>query len=577
MIAEAERPVEYGIAAAHEAALHPPAGKRWYRQRWLWVMTALTLVVVGVRIALNPVATALLHRALADIDGYQATFDPVQVSIIPLSMTVPNLVVVQDDAKGIEPIVRVPRLEARVRWRKLLRGQIVASASLERAKFVITFGVSKVTPQLAEAARKGAEELKKNEFNFGAILEKVIPLRVDRIEAKDCEFLLTDATDGALPQFWVSEVQLVVDNLVTRKTLDEDVPLMLTLRALVAKTGVLKVLATANLHAEKPAFTGQAQLDGLRLESLYSWTKAKAGLSVKGDLNVFVNFNSAEGKLSGDVKVIARNIPSTWFYIIAPDAPGGMAWVLAAGFTLQGDLTQLPIAMFPEGSNTPVLLPPIIYAISGTPLPLNPPAPGAQTAKVIQLAKVRVGPGLGYMEMGLLDVGTVVVVTGRIKGNAWLQIEYPSGLDGRGWVLAELVKFEGDFAGMPFFNQLATNIPKEDEAPEQPLATETLSADVTPVDTPIPFTETPALPMGITLAQINARSGPASSFASYGLLDKNQPVTILGRTLNGIWFQIQYPAAPNGVAWVAAEYVQVMKNIEGLPYFDNSGTPLPTP
>ena len=273
------------------------------------------------------------------------------------------------------------------------------------------------------------------------------------------------------------------------------------------------------------------------------------------------------------VKVIARNIPATWFYIIAPDAPGGTAWVLAAGFTLQGDLTQLPIAMFPEGSNTPVLLPPIIYTISGTPLPLNPPAPGAQTAKVIQLAKVRVGPGLGYMEMGLLNVGTVVVVTGRIKGNAWLQIEYPSGLDGRGWVLAELVKFEGDFAGMPFFNQLATNIPKEDE--EQPVATETLSADVTPVDTPIPFTETPALPMGITLAQINARSGPASSFASYGLLEKNQPVTILGRTLNGIWFQIQYPAAPNGVAWVAAEYVQVMKNIEGLPYFDNDGSPLP--
>lgn len=308
MIAEAEPPTEYGIAAAHEAALHPPAGLRWYRQRWLWVMVAMTLVVVGVRIGLNPVATALLHRALADLDGYEATFDPVQVSIIPLSMTVPNLVVVQDDAKGIEPIVRVPHLEARLRWRKLLRGQIVASASLERAKFVITFGVSKVTPQLAEAARKGVEEIKKNEFNFGAILEKIIPIRVDRIEAKDCEFLLTDATDGALPQFWVSEVQLVVDNLVTRKSLDEDVPLMLTMRALVAKTGVLKVLATANLHAEKPAFTGQAQLDGLRLESLYSWTSAKLGLSAKGDLNVFVNFNSAEGKLNGDVKVIARNI-----------------------------------------------------------------------------------------------------------------------------------------------------------------------------------------------------------------------------------------------------------------------------
>jgi uncharacterized protein YraI len=276
------------------------------------------------------------------------------------------------------------------------------------------------------------------------------------------------------------------------------------------------------------------------------------------------------------VKVIARNIAATWFYIIAPDAPGGMAWVLAAGFTLQGDLTQLPIAMIPEGSNVPLLLPPIIHSISGTPLPLNPPAPGAQTATVTQLAKVRVGPGLGYMEMGLLDVGTVIVLTGRLKGNAWLQIEYPSGLDGRGWVLGELVKFEGDFEGMPFFNQLATNIPKEEEAPDQPVATENLSADVTPVDTPILATATPALPYGLTLAQINARSGPASSFSSYGLIEKDQPVTILGQTLNGLWFQIQYPAAPTGVAWVSSQYVKVMKSIQGLPYFDDMGTPLPT-
>lgn len=296
---------------------HPQAGARdvpWYRRRAFWVVVAGAVLILTGRLALNPIATSLLERALADVEGYRATFDPVQVSIIPLSMTVSNLVVVQEDATDIEPIIRVSRLEARVLWRKLLRGQLVASASLQGAKFVITFGVSKVTPQLAEAARLAAEEIKRNELDLGAILEKVIPLRVDRIEVRESEFLITDATDGALPQFWVSEVQLVVDNLVTRKSLDQEVPLMISLRALVARTGVLKVLATANLHADKPAFSGQAQLDGLRLESLHSWTSSKAGLAVKGDLNVFVNFNSAEGKLSGDVKVIARNIevaPST--------------------------------------------------------------------------------------------------------------------------------------------------------------------------------------------------------------------------------------------------------------------------
>src|SRR5262245_48741539 len=120
------------------------------------------------------------------------------------------------------------------------------------------------------------------------------------------------------------------------------------------------------------------------------------------------------------VKVIARNSAATWFYVIAPEAPGGMAWVLASAFALQGDMTTLPIAIFPEGSNTPLLLPPLLHTIVGTPLPLNPPAPGAKTATIVQLAKVRVGPGIGYMEMGLLNPGTVIVLTGRIEGNGWL-------------------------------------------------------------------------------------------------------------------------------------------------------------
>lgn len=267
------------------------------------------------------------------------------------------------------------------------------------------------------------------------------------------------------------------------------------------------------------------------------------------------------------VKVIARNSAATWFYIIAPDVTGGMAWVLAAGFDLQGDLTRLPIAIFPEGSTIPLLLPPLVHTISGTPLPLVPPAPGAQTAIVTQLAKVRVGPGLGYMEMGFLEPGTVVALTGRIKGNDWYQIDYPSGLEGKGWLSSELVKFEGDPETLQFFNSMATVVSGDESAPAQPAVT----------DAPVLVTPTPALPFGITLAQINARSGPASSFLSYGLIEKDQPVTILGQTLNGIWFQIQYQASPTGVAWVAADYVRVMKSIKNLPYFDNQGNPLPTP
>lgn len=278
------------------------------------------------------------------------------------------------------------------------------------------------------------------------------------------------------------------------------------------------------------------------------------------------------------VKVIARNDAATWFYIIAPDAPGGMAWVLARAFTLQGDLTRLPIAIFPDGSTTPLLLPPLIHTINGAPLPLNPPGPDARTATVTQLAKVRVGPGVGYMEMGLLEPGTVLVITGRIDGNGWLQIEYPSGPDGRGWVLGQLVKFEGEYAGLPFYNLLATQIPKPGSEPTQADAPASESSPEAAADTPVlPATATADTPYGTTLAQINVRSGPASSFDSYGLIDANQLVNLLGQTLNGLWYLIEYPAAPSGVAWVSSQYVRLESDARALPYFQNNGTPVPTP
>jgi hypothetical protein len=296
----------YGIHAAQEAAIHPPKRKPLYRRAWFWAVCAGVVLVIGVRVALNPVAEHFVRQGLAGIDGYHARLKSVEVSLIPLRMTIVELAIEQNDAAQTEPLVYVHHLVAQVLWRKLFKGEVVALASIQKAKFVITVGVSEVTPQMAEAARKTVEVVKKNDFNFAAILQKVIPLRVDRIELREGEFTLVDATDPKLPSFWVNDIELVVDNLVTRKTLDENAPLTLTMRAAVAKTGIIKVLATADLLSEKPAFTGEAQLTGLRLESLYEWTASKLGLSATGNFDVFANFNSAAGKLSGDVKVVVR-------------------------------------------------------------------------------------------------------------------------------------------------------------------------------------------------------------------------------------------------------------------------------
>ena len=87
----------------------------------------------------------------------------------------------------------------------------------------------------------------------------------------------------------------------------------------------------------------------------------------------------------------------------------------------------------------------------------------------------------------------------------------------------------------------------------------TLVPSQTPTPTPEPPTPTAtALTIQGTLTiKVNVRSGPGSSFTSLGLLNAGQKVQVLARDTSGQWYQVLYPVAPAGIAWVSAQYVQI--------------------
>jgi len=108
---------------------------------------------------------------------------------------------------------------------------------------------------------------------------------------------------------------------------------------------------------------------------------------------------------------------------------------------------------------------------------------------------------------------------------------------------------------------------------ESPLPTPTVSLvtvtlpptlPMPPTVTPPPPTPIPSLPpvAGTTTAQINVRAEPSSGAASLGLLPIFSPVQILGKDAGGNWYQIVYPAGPEGKGWLTAQYVQVEAGVE---------------
>jgi hypothetical protein len=189
-----------------------------------------------------------------------------------------------------------------------------------------------------------------------------------------------------------------------------------------------------------------------------------------------------------NVKVIGRNDAATWLYILYADSPTGTGWVTAKAITLSGEMGLLPIVIYPFGEDGEgIMLPPLLYTVQGTPLPPSTPPEGWQKwGTITQLANVRVGPSKGYLSIGTLNAGQIVTFRGRIAENEWIQIDYPSGPDGHGWIIKDLVEAHDGYGGLPYYNLLATPMVA---APEIPEATTDPNATLVPTETPAPISQ----------------------------------------------------------------------------------------
>lgn len=285
--------------------------------------------------------------------------------------------------------------------------------------------------------------------------------------------------------------------------------------------------------------------------------------------------------LGQSIKVLGRNDAATWLYILYAESATGTGWVTESAVTLSSEMGVLPILIYPNGLEAdPVMLPPFMFKVNGTPLPPSTPASGwAKYGTLIQKANVRIGPSVGFIAIGILDPGVQVIFTGRVAENTWVQIDYPSGPGERGWVQSSLIQANDGFGGLTYYDVLGTPVqdsegllPTSGSETAGPVATEPASAS-TEISTPRPPGQ-PGTEAEVT-NQINVRSGPAQAFRTYGLLSPKDKVYIFGVTINNFWYRISYSGSSDGFGWVASQYLRVLGDMQQIPFFNNEGTLIP--
>jgi uncharacterized protein YraI len=121
---------------------------------------------------------------------------------------------------------------------------------------------------------------------------------------------------------------------------------------------------------------------------------------------------------STKVQILGKDLGGSWLQILYPPGVDGKAWVTAQ-YVVTASGIEIPV--LGRGTN-----------------PTN-----GNTAIVGQQINVRSGPGTGFNSLGILNAQDVVHLTGKDASGGWLQIEYPSGPDGKGWVNAAFVQAKG--------------------------------------------------------------------------------------------------------------------------------------
>lgn len=82
--------------------------------------------------------------------------------------------------------------------------------------------------------------------------------------------------------------------------------------------------------------------------------------------------------------------------------------------------------------------------------------------------------------------------------------------------------------------------------------------------TPTALTETPPAQVihGQTTIRLNVRPEPGTMREPLGTLENAIEVEILGQDVSGNWYQIAYPAAPDGKGWVNAAYIRLLQQAD---------------
>ena len=286
---------------------------RWARDlpRWaralLITLIVVAAVVVIIRVLLDPIATHYTRKALAEAEGVRGDLQGVHVTVFPPGYQVRRLKIIEHPRGDWKhPLFYAEEIRVAVDWRALLHRRIAARVRIDEPKIVLN---KRSEEQVEKVKEKAKEKAKAGIPDLNAALGKVMPAQVTRIEVRKGELLYRDLNAPRQPEIWIHGLEMAVENVTTRPELAHGRPATVSGLARLGRSGDLTFFVSADPFHRNPDFAGQAAVRGWKVAELYDLVQPATKLQTpEGTLDLFVEFRSTNGLITGGVKPVLKNV-----------------------------------------------------------------------------------------------------------------------------------------------------------------------------------------------------------------------------------------------------------------------------
>ena len=267
------------------------------RNKYLLTLAIVVVVIVGIRLAMEPVLLDYANRKLDALPAYGGHIDDLDLALLRGGYDLKGVEIVKTGAGQPVPFLKADRIEATVEWHSLLRGQLVAEGDLYRPQLNLVQAQSEQKSQLGTEVNwvDQFRQLFPFRFNTVRIHDGTVTFRAPGIQTKDA--LKAQHIDGTL-----SNLTNVADS--TKETFAR-----FGFTADVLHGGKAKLDGSIDPLAVKPTFDLNLGLKNVQLPQVNPWlTRFIKADAEQGEFELYMEVAAADGRFKGYAKPVMRDV-----------------------------------------------------------------------------------------------------------------------------------------------------------------------------------------------------------------------------------------------------------------------------